>query len=143
MNTPLLEHLKSLHDGAVDARDAYDLALREAGGHGLSELFQRMTALHQSNALELATVLARYGAAPEPGGSFLTTIQRTLINIGAIFDRQSESILPGLIQGETSNVASYQEALDLPGIDPTIRDLLAAQRDRLRIEIAAMHALGG
>lgn len=143
MYSQLLDHLKSLHSGAIDARDAYEQALRESEGYGLSELFERMTAFHQSRALELAQVLAQFGAAPEAGGSFLTAIQRTLTSIRAIFDRQSESILPELIDGETANVGHYEEALALPGTDPAIRDLLVAQRDRLRIEIAAMRALGG
>lgn len=140
MDTQLIDHLKSLHTGAIDARNGYDEALRDAEGHGLTALFRRMITLHETNARELAAVLSRVGEAPSNGGSFMSTIHRTIMSIRAMFNGLGESVLPGLIDGETRNVGHYDDALALPGIDPELRNQLTAQRDRLRIEIAAMEA---
>lgn len=141
MEAQLIEHLKSLHTGAIDARNGYQEALRDAEGHGITDVFRRMIQTHTTNAEELAALLARAGEAPDDSGSFMTTIHRAIMSIRAIFDGLDESVLPGLIDGETRNVSHYEDTLDLSGIVPSIRNLLADQRDRLRIAIAAMRAL--
>ena len=57
MNNNILDHLKSLHTSAIDARNGYQEALKEADGKGMTPLFRDMIALHERHADELAREL--------------------------------------------------------------------------------------
>jgi hypothetical protein len=41
-----LDYLNSLHTGAIDARNGYQEALKDAVGKGMTPLFRNMMALH-------------------------------------------------------------------------------------------------
>jgi uncharacterized protein (TIGR02284 family) len=136
-----LDHVKSLHTLAIDARNGYREAERDAEGQGLSPLFHDMIALHETNADELAAELARHGEVADSSGSFMTTIHRAIMSIRSLFGGLDQSVLPGLIDGETRNVSHYREALDVPDLPVSVRELLATQRSRLEAALASMRAL--
>jgi uncharacterized protein (TIGR02284 family) len=135
-----LDHLKSLHTAAVDSRNGYEAAIEAADGHGLAPLFTKMTGLHQHHADELAAALHGAGEPADDDGSFMSTVHRTVMNVRALFDGLGKSVLPGLIDGETRNIAAYDKALDETGLPPDIRTLLTRQRDDLRAAIRTMEA---
>jgi uncharacterized protein (TIGR02284 family) len=133
-----IDHMKSLHTTVVDARNGYEEALKDAGGKGLTALFQDMITLHQSHADALAADLTKHGEKVDDTGSFLSTIHRTVISIRSLFGGLDESILPGLIDGEERVVGYYDEALtDCP---PSETATLAKQRAELQAKIAEMKA---
>jgi uncharacterized protein (TIGR02284 family) len=134
----MLDHLKSLHTGAVDARNGYEDAIEDAKGQGLTPLFTKMTGLHQKHADELAAALHGAGQPADDDGAFMSAVHRTFINIRALFGGFNQTILPALIDGETRNVAAYNKALDETGLPADIRALLTRQRDAL---LAAMHSM--
>jgi len=133
-----LDLLKSLHDGAVDARNGYAEAIEDAEGYGLTPLFTTMTALHQKHANELAAALHGAGQPAGNDGFFMTIVHGTFINIRALFGCLNQCILPALMNGEARNVAAYNKALDETRLPAEIRALLARQRDAL---LAAMHIM--
>jgi uncharacterized protein (TIGR02284 family) len=133
-----LDHLKSLHAAAVDSRDGYEAAVEDAEGHGLTPLFTKMTGLHQHHADELAAALHGAGEPADDDGSFMSTVHRTVMDVRALFGGLDDSVLPGLIDGETRNIAAYDKALDETGLPPDIRALLTRQRDALQAAIRAM-----
>lgn len=141
MTTAVVDHLKSLHTGAVDARHGYEEARHDAEPHGLIPLFQKMIDIHTRNASELAGALAEVGEQADEEGSFMSTIHRTIMSVRSLFGGLGKSVLPGLIDGEERNVSAFNEALDIPGIDARLSQVLTVQRDRLSAAIVEMRAI--
>jgi uncharacterized protein (TIGR02284 family) len=133
-----LDHLKSLHTGAIDARNGYQEALKDADGKGMTPLFRDMMALHEAHCGELAHEIAKANERPDEKGSFMTAVHETIMDVRSLFNGLDESVLPGLIDGEKRNVSKYDKALE-PGNAPAdSAGLLGRQRDDLLRKIALM-----
>lgn len=140
MDHDILEHLKSLHTNAIDARNGYQEALADADGKGMTPLFRDMIAVHESHAGELARELTKANEIPDDSGSFMSTVHKTIMDVRSLFNGLDESVLPGLIDGETRNVSKYDDALKDANAPADIAGLLTAQRDRLLQTISDMKA---
>jgi len=140
MTQNLIGALKTLHTNAVDAREGYEEALKDAEGKGLTPLFRQMIAMHRLNDTELAAKLRGLGEAADPDGSSMAVLHRTIMSIRALFGGLDESILPGLVDGEQRNVSHYDDALKLTDTPADTRALLEAQRARIASAIAGMQA---
>jgi uncharacterized protein (TIGR02284 family) len=141
MENNIIHALKELHTAAIDARNGYQEALDDAKGRGLSPLFARMIALHAQNADELRQALIGAGELADGTGSFMSAVHEAIMDIRSLFGGLGESVLPGLIDGEKRNIARYDEALKATWqVASPVRDLLAAQRERLAVKVAAMKA---
>lgn len=138
MSTNVLDHLKSLHTSAIDARNGYREALKDADGKGMTPLFREMVTLHDGNAGELARELTRANEVPDEKGSFMTVIHETIMDVRSLFNGLDESVLPGLIDGEKRNVSKYDDALKETKSTPDIAGLLTSQREKIVQKIAAM-----
>jgi uncharacterized protein (TIGR02284 family) len=135
-----LDHLKSLHTSAIDARNGYQEALKDAEGKGMTPLFRDMMALHEANADELARELNKANELPDEKGSFMTVVHKTIMDVRSLFDALDESVLPGLIDGEKRNVSKYDEALKAGGVPASTASLLVRQREGLLKKMAFMEA---
>jgi uncharacterized protein (TIGR02284 family) len=129
MTNDILDHLKSLHTCAIDARNGYQEALKQADGKGMTPLFREMMELHERNAAELARALARDNEVADEEGSFMTVVHQTIMDVRSMFDGLEESVLPGLIEGEKRNVSKYHDAILSARTRPIIANFLATQRD--------------
>ncbi|MFC0241720.1 PA2169 family four-helix-bundle protein [Rhodopseudomonas telluris] len=138
MDTTILDHLKTLHTAAIDARNGYEEALEDAEGKGLTSLFRDMIALHQANAEELGALLINAGEQADDSGSFMSVVHKTIMSIRSLFDGLDGSVLPGLIDGEKRNVAKYDDAIAASGAAPAVVATLTAQRSKIREKIALM-----
>ena len=139
MNT-ILDHLKALHTNAIDARNGYQEALKEADDKGMTPLFRDMIALHGRHADELAQELTRANEIPDEKGSFMTVIHETIMDVRSLFNGLDESVLPGLIDGEKRNVSKYDKAIEGANASPDVASLLNRQRENIAQSIAAMEA---
>ena len=81
MDSDILHHLKALHTSAIDARNGYQEALKDAEGKGMSPLFREMIALHADHASELGRELAKAGETPEKAGEQAPKTQPTEVRI--------------------------------------------------------------
>lgn len=145
MTTTMIDRLKSLHTSAIDARNGYREALEDAegdrSGHkAMTALFRDMVALHDSHASELARELTRRNELADDGGSFMTVVHKTVMDVRSIFNGLDESVLPGLIDGEKRNVAKYDAALEAPESAANVMTVLTRQRDSLLQKIGFMEA---
>ena len=142
-----VNHLKSLHTSAIDARNGYREALkdaagiREAEGKGMMPLFRDMMNLHDANATELGRELVKVNELPDEEGSFMTVIHKTIMDVRSLFEGLDESVLPGLIDGEKRNVSKYEDALKQAGVPPNVAALLKRQRQGLVQKISWMQEL--
>jgi len=134
LDADIVDHLKSLHAGAVDARNGYLEALEDADGKGMTPLFREMIALHEANAAELARQLTKLNQIPDDDGSFISIVHKTIMDVRSVFNGLDES----LIDGEKRNVAKYDDALRQAGLATNIASLLSAQRGKIAQKIAQM-----
>lgn len=141
MADDIFEEMKTLHTNAVDARHGYEEARDDAEGRGMTPLFREMIALHATNAEELAAALSGSGIVPDENGSFMSTVHRTVISIRSIFGGLDESVLPGLIDGETRNRSAYDNTLERTDVSVQQRSMLETQRLRIDTAITRMEAL--
>jgi len=135
----MMDELKTLHTSAVDARNGYREALKEAEGKGMSPLFADMIKVHDGHASQLAGLLAKAGE--EAGsGSFMSTVHETIMDVRALFSGLDESVLPGLIDGERRNISKYDDAINgsLPGPE---RAALEQQRTELQAKVTEMESM--
>ncbi|MGA2993950.1 DUF2383 domain-containing protein [Bradyrhizobium sp.] len=133
--------MKSLHTSAIDARNEYQEALKDAAGGEMASVFHDMMTLHDDNAAELASELLKANELPDEDGSVMTMVHKTIMNVRSLFNGLDESVLPGLIDGEKRNVSRYNEALKSPDITTNLVTLLTKQRDGLVQEVARMQAM--
>ncbi len=138
MAVNILEHLKSLHTSAIDARNGYREALKDAEGNGMTPLFRVMTTLHDRHAAELARELTKRNELADDEGSFMSVVHKTIMDMRSLFDGLNESVLPGLIDGEKRNAGRYDEALKATDMPPHVTGLLTRQLDDLAKKIAFM-----
>ena len=131
-------YLKSLHTAAIDAKNGYREALKEAEGHGLTGVFERMEALHARDEDELAAELAGTGEDSDTGGSVITVINKVIIDVRSLFGGLKESILPGLIDGESRILGRYDDALASGVLPQRQEELLRRQRNLLNSEVEGM-----
>ena len=138
MNNDIVDHLKSLHTSAIDARNGYREALQDADGKGTSSLFRDMIAFHERNAGELLRELTRVNEIPDDKGSFMSVVHETIMDVRSMFNGLDESVLPGLIDGEKRNVSKYDDALKDGKATPNVAGILTAQRRRIAQKVADM-----
>ena len=138
--TNTTEYLTFLHTAAIDARNGYREAMKEAEGKGLAPLFVELAGLHERHATQLSALLTDRGQVPDRDGSFMTVVHKTIMDVRSLFGGLDESVLPGLIDGEKRNIAKYDEALKEPGEDK-VQDILGRQRAELSTAIDKMSAM--
>ena len=138
MGNDIVNHLKTLHTSAIDARNGYREALKEADGQGMTPLFRDMIALHETNAAELSRELIRVNEIPDDEGSFMSTVHETIMDVRSLFGGLDESVLPGLIDGEKRNISKYDDALNKTNPSAPIVSLLTSQRGRIAKKVAEM-----
>jgi uncharacterized protein (TIGR02284 family) len=134
----LAEKLKSLHTALIDSRNGYEEALADAGGKGLTSLFQRMIAVHGKDAEEIGACLQRHGEPVDDTGSYMSTVNRAVISLRSLLTGLDESILPGLIDGEERILGYYDEAVTASPSDSQEFTVLSEQREALRQTVAEM-----
>jgi uncharacterized protein (TIGR02284 family) len=133
--------LKALHISAIDARNGYQEALKDAAGRGMTPVFHDMMTLHDDNAAELARELLKANELPDEEGSFMSTVHKTIMDVRSLFNGLDESVLPGLIDGEKRNVSKYDAAIKQTGAPANVLTMLIRQRDKLTQKIAQMQTM--
>lgn len=140
LDQQLLDHLKSLHTAAIDARNGYREALDDAEGNGMTPLFREMIALHEGHAGALGSELSRAGEKPDDTGSFMSTVHKTIMDVRSLFNGLDASVLPGLIDGEKRNASKYDQALHDAKPSAGMANLLMEQRAQIVQKIAEIEA---
>jgi uncharacterized protein (TIGR02284 family) len=141
MSHPITEELKSLHTASIDALNGYEEARKDAEGKGMSPLFQEMITMHTKNAGDLAAELHARGEQADSEGSFMSTVNRTIMDVRSLFGGLGESVLPGLIDGEKRNLHHYDRVMQAPDVTGKVNAILEVNRARIEGAIAKMEAL--
>ena len=137
MSHGLLDHLRALHTAEIDARSGYEEA-RDDADAGSRPLFQEMIAVHTKNADDLSHVLQRSGAPVGEDGSFMTTVNRTVMSLRSLLGGLGENVVPALIHTEKHNLSRYDDVLRSADPAADVREILLKNRERLDEAIARM-----
>jgi uncharacterized protein (TIGR02284 family) len=140
VDADIVDHLKSLHTSAIDARNGYQEALEDAKGQGMTALFRDKITLHRDNSDELARELTKANQIADEEGSFMTVVHKTIMDVRSLFNGLGQSVLPGLIDGEKRNISKYDNALKDPKMPRDLASLLTAQRGKIAHKVAQMEA---
>ena len=98
-----------------------------------------MITLHTRNAGELSAEITRHGETASDDGSFMSTVNKTIMSIRSLFNGLGDSVLPGLVDGEQRNLSAYQDVLNRSDLQANDRKLLQAQAERIHLAIARMN----
>jgi len=140
MKQDALEAMIKLHTDSMDAINGYREATKDADGGGLTPVFERMIAVHSTNASELSFTLLNSGVIADDSGSFMSDVHRTIMKARSWFGGLDETVLPGMIDGEERNAGHISDAIESVEFPADIKALLGRQRDRLEREILALRA---
>ncbi|MCB1485504.1 MAG: DUF2383 domain-containing protein [Hyphomicrobiaceae bacterium] len=138
-STREIDTLKTLHTALIDSRNGYEEALTQAEGGDHIILFQELIAAHQTSTVEIEQRVAALGETPDISGSFMSTINRTMMDVRALFTGLGDAVLPALISSEKRNIELYDAALKVSGAD--YAPILSANRESLIELIGKMERL--
>ena len=136
----LVRSLKALHTSLIDAIQGYEEGLKDAHGEGLAPLFAEMIAIHGKDADAISEQLKRLGADTDDRGSFMGTLDRTVMKISSLFTKLDEKFLPSLIDGEKQVLDHYDRAINASSPGNAEYPVLVKQREALRAKVADMRA---
>ncbi len=136
----ITDHVLHLQTSVVDARNGYEQALKDSAKNSLVGLFGDMLSLHARHADELGAELVSAGIKPDNDGSFMSTVHRRIMDFRSLFNGLDESVLPGLIDGETRLLSAYDDAIKAASVGTAVHTLLVNQRQSLHQQIASMQS---
>ena len=136
-----LDALKKLHTAMLDTREGYKIAEKDAETPALKSLFRQMIALRSTDHEAIHSTLAGLGEQANDSGSFMATVHKTVTSLRSAVTGLDEDALSPFISGEEKIVEEYDAAINESSADPSIRNLLTAQKLTLQSKIAEMKTL--
>ncbi len=133
--------LATLHTALIDARNGYEEAIRDAEQPELKTLFRRLKLVHEKAHAELHHMLLARGMKPDDGGSFMSTVHKTVISVRSAVSGLDEEALPAFAEGEERIVEDYDKAIGDHADDAALVGLLEQQKTALQDEIGRMTAM--
>ncbi len=123
------EAVTDLHTRTVDALKGYAKMLEKAEPQ-FRPVVQRFHDLHAGHATALVAIAAALGGTVDADGSFMGTINETVVSLRAFFDEIDEDVMDSIRSGEDHVLKAFDGALEygLPGDHQT---RLMAMRDEL------------
>ncbi len=134
------EALADLHTAIVDARHGYETAVDKAENPALVSLFRELHGLHGNAHSDVHTALTAKGIRPDDDGSFVGTIEKTMISLRSAFLGVDTGSLGSFASVEESVLGKYDEAISEER-DASIAAMLRGHRERLAAKIAEMKRL--
>lgn len=140
-NTEADEKFQDLLTVVIDSRNGYKEALEDTKHAKMAAFFSDMLALKDRHVSELEHLLRERGVVPDESGSFLTTINRAIFSIKSVFGGVDESVIPGLIDGESRIIGYYDDAILAVADRDQEKQALTKQRLELAQAIDTMRAM--
>jgi uncharacterized protein (TIGR02284 family) len=134
-----LEKMQDLLTVVIDSRNSYRDALKDTKHQNMAVLFSRMIDLKDRHISELELLFRERGREPDESGSFLTTVNKVILTFRSIFGGVNESVIPGLVEGETRIVGYYSQAITA-STSKKEKQSLTRQRLELTEEVAYMRS---
>lgn len=133
------DSLKELLTALVDANAGYETAVDDTDSEAVRNLF--VTALEQHAAAqdEICEALVALGIEPDPDGSFMSTVHKTVISLRSSLTGLNENALGAFSDGEERILKKYDTAL-AEDLDARVAEMLARQRAQVVALIGQLRA---
>ena len=135
----LVKSLNGLNTMLVDSRNGYTEAAKVAKEPALKALFQDMIDLHTANIAEVSRHVARLGGDGDTTGSFMSTVHRTVVDIRSAVTGLTAASLKAFASGEENILRSYDEIVQIAGIDGDLGAAMIRQRALVASRIEFMN----
>lgn len=106
----MIDALSRLHTRTVDARQGYETMLAKAEPE-FRPVVQQFHDLHSRQATDLARIITALGGTPDPEGSLMGTVNRTVVSLRAVFDEIDEDVMDAIRDGEARILEAFDSAL--------------------------------
>jgi uncharacterized protein (TIGR02284 family) len=137
---PEHSHLNALYTSIVDARNGYGVAAEDASREDMRALFENMIALHEAALNQLRPELEARGEKPNDDGSFMSTVNETVVSVRSAVTGLAENALSAFASGEERILKGYDRAIEEAIGDRPLADTLARQRQELAAHVGEMRA---
>lgn len=120
--------LATLQVRHTDAANGYDAGLENADAT-MDPVLRRLSDMHRDCAEQTARILVAHGGEPDPDGSWLSWVHRSVM------------VARGMIDGEKRVLEQLDRVLERTHWTDVDRNALIGQRDRIEAEIAELNAM--
>ncbi len=135
-----LDALIDLHTISVDTRRGYD-KMADRAEASFRPTVERFVALHTRHAARLDRMVREMGAVPDAGGSFMGTVNRTVVAVRAFFDDIDADTMTQIRSGEDHVLAAFDRAI-AASLPQGHRAALDDMRAELSSLLAATRSVG-
>ena len=94
---------------------------------------KQFRALHNRHNAALSAMLLRHGAEPDADGSFMGTLNKTVVSTSALFDEIDEDVMDSIREGENHFLTAFDDAMAATGTPPADVTELRDMRDELTV----------
>ena len=108
-DTDALDSLALAHTRTVDALAGYETMIEKAEPE-FRPVAIRFRDLHRNHAASLAGMLRAHGRNPEDDGSFMSTVNKVVVSLRAMFDELDQDAMGQIRSGEQHVLDAYREA---------------------------------
>ena len=121
--------LQTLLTRLVDARDGLD-AMLDRAEPGIVPILRKIREDHHESATRVAALITAEGQEPDLDGSLMSTVNKVVVSIRALFDDIDDDALSRVIEGEGHVLEAYDDAAETYEVGH-VRDALVEMRQRL------------
>lgn len=125
-----MDAITTLHIRSVDTLAGFAKMVEKAEPD-FRPVAEDFRALHARHADRLARILTAHGRTPDQDGTFMATVNATVVSMRAFFDEIDEDVLTAIHNGEDYVLAAFDDALAQPLPVAEVSEI-AAMRDELR-----------
>jgi Domain of unknown function (DUF2383) len=125
----------------VDAKNGYDEAVGKADYPNIAAWLSRMRKMHAEAADHVKQFLLDRGDQAEEGGSFMSTVNKWVVDARSGITGLNPAALTAFVAGERRLLKKYDASLNDPAIDESGRDKRLAQSSQIEKAIADAEAL--
>ena len=105
-----LDALETLHNRTVDVLAGYETMIGKAEPEFRS-IPERFRDLHGRHSAAIAALLTAGGRTPDADGTFMSTVNRTVVSLRALFDDIDEDSMKQIENGEQNVIKAFDDAL--------------------------------
>ena len=124
--------LRSLQSHTADYLAGY-VKMVEKAEPEFRPLPKQFRALHNRHNAALSAMLLRHGAEPDADGSFMGTLNKTVVSTSALFDEIDEDVMDSIREGENHFLTAFDDAMAATGTPPADVTELRDMRDELTV----------
>ncbi|ETX28493.1 DUF2383 domain-containing protein [Roseivivax isoporae] len=132
-----IDAVQDLLSRIVDARAGFDTMVERAEPE-FRAVALKFRETHHQHAERTAAIITALGGEADTSGSLMSTVNRTVVSLRALFDEIDEDVMDNVRDGERHVIEAFDEAIASMGNDRYREELVAmrGELDTLLLETA-------